>query len=242
MRALPSYCTLQFLCFITCLSQSADIRGVVSDSSTGEGIPFAGVRISLLKKGAAANNRGFYIITNVPPGEHVISASSIGYIPESRKISVQPNSNLTVNFKITPQPLEGAEVEVVEESKRELTERLSSIHILGQKELKLVPVTLQEDIFRSIQILPGIVSTSDVSSQFYVRGGAGDQNLILLDGLRVYNPYHALGIFTVFDSDIISATEVYTGAYPPEFGGRLSSVVNLTTRNGKSTSFSGSRA
>lgn len=239
MRVFTSYFILQLFCFTTCLTQSADIRGIVSDSSTGEGIPFASVRIPLLKKGTSANNRGFYIITNVPPGEHVISASSIGFIPETRKVSIQSNSKLTVNFKIAPQPLEGAEVEVVEESKRELTERLSSIHILGQKEMKLVPVTLQEDVFRSIQILPGIVSTSDVSSQFYVRGGAGDQNLILLDGMRIYNPYHALGIFTVFDSDIISATEVYTGAYPPEYGGRLSSVVNLTTRSGKSTSFSG---
>jgi outer membrane cobalamin receptor len=100
-------------------------------------------------------------------------------------------------------------------------------------------MAVQEDIFRSIRILPGIVSTSDVNSQFYVRGGAGDQNLILLDGMRIYNPYHAFGIFSIFDADIIKTTEVYTGAFPPEFGDRLSSVVNMTTREGRSTAISG---
>ncbi len=124
-------------------------------------------------------------------------------------------------------------------AKRELTEIHTSVHILEQREISAVPVAAQEDIFRSIGILPGIVSTSDVSSQFYVRGGAGDQNLILLDGIRIYNPYHAFGIFSVFDPDIVNTTEVYTGAYPADYGGRLSSVINMTTKDGGTNAVSG---
>jgi hypothetical protein len=103
----------------------------------------------------------------------------------------------------------------------------------------MVPVTVHEDLFRSLLILPGIVSTSDVTSQFYVRGGAGDQNLILLDGMRVYNPYHAFGIFSLFDPEIVKSTEVHLGAFPPGYGGRLSSVVNLISRDGRADRISG---
>jgi hypothetical protein len=144
-----------------------------------------------------------------------------------------------VNFLLPSKPVEFSEVMVTDVAKRELTEIHTSIHVLDQRDIRAVPVTVQEDVFRSIRILPGIVSTSDVNSQFYVRGGAGDQNLILLDGMRIYNPYHAFGIFSIFDSDIIKTTEVYTGAFPPEFGGRLSSVVNMTTKDGKTNSVGG---
>jgi len=120
-----------------------------------------------------------------------------------------------------------------------LKEINTSIHVLDQREMKLVPVTIQEDVFRSIQVLPGIVSTSDVNSHFYVRGGGGDQNLILLDGMKIFNPFHAFGIFSVFDPDIIKTTEVFTGAFPPGYGGRLSSVVNMTTRDGKTAGIGG---
>jgi hypothetical protein len=146
---------------------------------------------------------------------------------------------MIVNFELAVKAVQISEVTVVGGAKREISEIYTSTHILDQHDVQAVPVAVQQDIFRSIGILPGIVSTSDVSSQFYVRGGSGDQNLILLDGMNIYNPYHAFGIFSIFDADIIKSTEVYSGAYPAEFGGRLSSVVNLTTLDGGTTSISG---
>ncbi|HEY5614655.1 MAG TPA: TonB-dependent receptor [Bacteroidota bacterium] len=216
-----------------------DIRGVVSDSTTGEKLPFANVVILNENKGAASNINGFYLIPNVKSGTYQLAASSIGYGREVRTVTLFPGDPVTVNFKLKPQAVEFDEVVVTDRAKRELTEINTSIHVMEQRDIKAVPVTVQEDIFRAIQILPGIVSTSDVNSHFYVRGGSGDQNLILLDGMKIYNPFHAFGIFSIFDSDVIKTTEVYTGAFPPGFGGRLSSVVNMTTREGNSSSFSG---
>lgn len=216
-------------------SQKIDIRGVVTDSTTGERIPFANVILPGMSRGAGTNLQGFYLIANAPAGRYQITASSIGYETRTKTIEVFGAQTLVVNFQLPAKPVEFGEVMVTDVAKRELTEIHTSVHVLEQRDLKAVPVAAMEDVFRSIRILPGIVSTSDVNSQFYVRGGAGDQNLILLDGMKVYNPYHAFGIFSIFDSDIIKTTEVYTGAFPPEFGGRLSSVVNMTSRDGRST-------
>jgi hypothetical protein len=224
---------------IVVTAQGVDIRGVVSDSTTGETIPFAGVTIQGLTRGASSNLQGFYLIPNVYPGRYEIRASSIGYETRTLIVSISGSQPVVVNFQLPSKPVEFSEVMVTDVAKRELTEIHTSIHVLDQRDIRSVPVAVQEDVFRSIRILPGIVSTSDVNSQFYVRGGAGDQNLILLDGMRIYNPYHAFGIFSIFDSDVIKTTEVYTGAFPPEFGGRLSSVVNMTTKDGKSNAIGG---
>jgi len=219
---------------ILLFGQKIDIRGVVSDSATGERIPFANVTLPGMSRGASTNLQGFYLIVNAPPGRYQVSASSIGYETRTKTINVFGGEPIVVNLQLPSKPVEFGEVMVTDVAKRELTEIHTSVHVLEQRDIRAVPMAAMEDVFRSIRILPGIVSTSDVNSQFYVRGGAGDQNLILLDGMRIYNPYHAFGIFSIFDSDIINSTEVYTGAFPPEFGGRLSSVVNMTSRDGGS--------
>lgn len=220
-------------------AQGIDIRGVISDTSTAEKLPFANVVLVGTNKGAASNMNGFYLIPNVQPGEYTLSVSSVGFKKKSMHIFIGLTGPVIINVALSAVALEMAEIVVSETGKRELNEINTSIHVLDQKDIKLVPVTVQEDVFRSIQILPGIVSTSDVNSHFYVRGGSGDQNLILLDGMKIYNPFHAFGIFSIFDSDIIKTTEVYTGAFPPGYGGRLSSVVSMTTRDGKATGISG---
>jgi hypothetical protein len=220
-------------------AQTLDIRGVVTDSTTGERIPFANVTVPGMNRGASTNLQGFFLIANAPQGRYQIKAGSIGYETRVKTIDVFGPQVVVVNFQLPSKPVEFSEVMITDVAKRELTEIHTSVHVMEQRDIRSVPMTAMEDVFRSIRILPGIVSTSDVNSQFYVRGGAGDQNLILLDGMKIYNPYHAFGIFSIFDNDIIKTTEVYTGAFPPEFGGRLSSVVNMTTRDGGSKAFSG---
>lgn len=220
-------------------AQGVDLRGVVADSANGEKLPFANVTIGGLNRGATTNIQGFYLIANIPSGTYEVTASSIGYERQTKTVSVRAGQPVILNFHLASKPVEFSEVLVTDQVKRQLTEINTSVHVLDQKDIRIVPSAVQEDIFRSIQILPGIVSTSDVNSQFYVRGGAGDQNLIVLDGMKIYNPYHAFGVFSIFDSDIIKTTEVYTGAFPPGFGGRLSSVVNMTTRDGKANAISG---
>src|SRR3972149_6187467 len=220
-------------------AQGVDIRGIVTDSTTAEKLPFANIVLLGKIKGGASNINGFYLIPNVLPGEYDITFSSVGYAKKTLRIFVGISGPVVVNAALSSTTVEMAEVVVTETGKRELRKINTSIHILDQKDMRVVPVTVQEDVFRSIQILPGIVSTSDVNSHFYVRGGGGDQNLILLDGMKIYNPFHAFGVFSIFDSDIIKTTEVFTGAFPPGYGGRLSSVVNMSTRDGRSRTVGG---
>lgn len=230
---------LLFLFPLALQAQGVDIRGVVTDSTTAEKLPFANIVLVGTNKGAASNINGFYLIPNVQPGEYTLSVSSVGFEKKRLRIFVGLTGPVVINIALPAIALEMDEIIVTESGKRELKEINTSIHVLDQKDIRIVPVTVQEDVFRSIQILPGIVSTSDVNSHFYVRGGSGDQNLILLDGMKIYNPFHAFGIFSIFDSDIIKTTEVFTGAFPAGYGGRLSSVVSMTTRDGKATGIAG---
>jgi hypothetical protein len=215
--------------------QTGDVRGVVVDSVTGEKIPYASILLVNTPRGVSSNLQGFFLIGGLTEGTYDLAVSSVGYVRQVKRIFVRRENVLNLTFHLAPEAVRMGEVVVTERAKRELKEIQTSVQVLDQQDLKMVPVTAQDDVFRSIAILPGIVSTSDVSAQFYVRGGAGDQNLILLDGMRIYNPYHALGIFSIFDPDLVQTTEVYTGAFPPGFGGRLSSVVNLSTRDGRTS-------
>lgn len=229
-----------FLFFPSILfAQGIDIRGTVTDSTNGQRLPFVNVVLLTTTKGAATNINGFYLIPNVQPGKYEIAVSAVGYRRKVQSIEVTSGAPMNLNIRLSPILFELEEVLVTEKAKPELSEISTSVHVLEARDLKMVPSAVQQDIFRSIQILPGITSTSDVSSQFYVRGGAADQNLILLDGMRIYNPYHAFGLFSMFDPDIISTTEVYTGAFPPEYGGRLSSVVSLLTKDGNKSNIAG---
>ncbi len=245
MTPSSRHTTIRFFILTLCLAcvpyvlhaQLADVRGLVTDSTSGERIPFATVIIQNTTLGTSTNLAGFFLIPSVPPGTYEISASSIGYRRKLQTITVHSGQTLQLTIALAEEAVAMSEVVITERSKRELREIQTSVQVLDQRDLKMVPVTVQEDVFRSIQVLPGIVSTSDVSSQFYVRGGAGDQNLIMIDGMRIYSPYHALGIFSIFDSDIIQTSEIYTGAFPPGYGGRLSSVVNLISKDGRKTGY-----
>jgi hypothetical protein len=214
-------------------AQGVDIRGVVTDSLTNQRIPYANIVIVGHERGTAANRDGVYLLTNIPLGEYEVAASAVGYRRQTRPVVVQGTAPIDLNFQLAAEAVKLGEVTVTGTQKSELQEITTSIHILDKSDLHMVPVTGQSDFLHLLQILPGIVSTSDASSKFFVRGGAGDQNLFLVDGMKIYNPFHALGIFSVFDPDIVNTVEVYTGAPPPGYGGRLSSVVDIATRDGR---------
>jgi outer membrane cobalamin receptor len=218
---------------------SADIRGLVSDSATGERVVGANVMIAGTNRGAATNVSGFYLVTDVPAGAHTILVSAVGYERRSLPVTVTGNTPLVVNIKLSPRVIQTGEVVVRSDEMSKLTERSASVHVVTPREMQSLPSIAQSDLLRSLQMLPGITSTSDVSTKFFVRGGAGDQNLILLDGMKIYNPYHAFGVFSILDPDIVRTTEVYTGAFPAGYGGRLSSVVNVTTKDGNLSKVSG---
>jgi hypothetical protein len=239
-RLLATCAICLIVCSTSLLSQTIDVYGVVTDSLTKQRIPFTNISVVGTLRGAAANNLGFYLIPKLPPGTYEISASSIGYVKGVRTVVVRDGKSVELNFQLTPIPVQSEEVLVTAPRKRmEIETKTTSVHVLERQDLKQVPVAGQQDLLQSLKILPGIVSTSDVSSRFYVRGGAGDQNLFMFDGIRIYYPFHALGIYSVFSPEVVDNVEVYTGAFPPGFGGKLSSVVNITARDGRADRLAG---
>ena len=190
-------------------------------------------------KGATTNDIGFYIITSVSPGDYDVIVSAVGYERKILRVQVRGGEPLTLNVKLAVRLIQTGEVVVQSEGISGLAEKSASVHVMRPQELQTIPAVAQNDLLRSIQMLPGITSTSDVSAKFFVRGGAGDQNLILLDGMKIYNPFHAFGLFSILDPDIVKAAEIYTGAFPAGYGDRLSSVVNVTTKEGNLSRVSG---
>ncbi len=239
-RLLAVFALFLIACSDLLHAQTTDVYGVVIDSLTKQRIPFTNISVVGTLRGAAANNLGFYLIPKLPPGTYEISASSIGYIKGVKTVVVREGKSVELNFELSPIPIQSEEVLVTAPRRRlEIETKTTSVHVLERQDLKQVPVAGQQDLLQSLKILPGIVSTSDVSSRFYVRGGAGDQNLFMFDGIRIYYPFHALGIYSVFSPEVVDNVEVYTGAFPPGFGGKLSSVVNITARDGRADRLAG---
>jgi len=231
-------CTALFLGVCTLASaQNAVLKGYVRDQLTGERIPYANVVLVGTPSGTAANDVGFFLI-DVPPGRYSLRVSAVGYSVKDSTIHIDAVRAFEVNIVLTPVAIETEEVVVDAHLRLETTTDQPSVHFLERTELTAVPVASQPDVLQSLGILPGVVSTSDVSSKFYVRGGAGDQNLILLDGIKIFNPFHALGLYSVFDPDIVRHVRIHTGAFGVEYGGRLSSVINIQSRTGREDRFS----
>ncbi len=220
-------------------SEGIDVRGTVVDSSNGERLTGASVTIEGLGKGALTNLQGFYLILNVPPGTYRISASAVGYSQVVRLLPVGGQGPVIADFVLATRLIEVEGVTIESVGMDEQPERSASIHVISPLDLKSLPPTLQQDVFRSVALLPGVTSTSDVSARFYVRGGAADQNLILLDGMKLFNPFHAFGSLSTFDPEIVKSVEVYSGAFPAGYGGRLSSVLNVTSRDGNRSRIAG---
>jgi hypothetical protein len=218
-------------------SGRVDIRGIVTDSTNGERLPGVNVRVEGTGRGWVTNVNGFYLIAAVPRGRHTVTASAVGYWSRGLTVDVEGSEPISLNIVLVPRVIESSEVMIEGEREEEAVQRSASIHIVTPHDLQQVPSAAQADLFRTMELLPGISSTSDVNSKFYVRGGAGDQNLVLLDGMKLFNPFHAYGSFGVLDPQIIKSAEIYTGAFPANYGDRLSSVVNVTTRDGNRSNF-----
>ena len=220
-------------------SGGVDIRGIVTDSTNGERLPGVNVMVEGTGRGWVTNVNGFYLIAAVPHGRHTVTGGAVGYRRRTLTVDVAGTEPITLNILLVPRVIESTEVTIEGEREEEAVRASASIHIVTPHDLQHVPSAAQSDLFRAMELLPGISSTSDVNSKFFVRGGAGDQNLVLLDGMKLFNPFHAYGSFGVLDPQIIKSAEVYTGAFPANYGDRLSSVVNVTTRDGNRSALAG---
>jgi hypothetical protein len=218
---------------------TGDVKGIVKDSSTGESIPYASIRITNSILGINTNVNGTFILKGIPAGLQEIQATSVGYKKVSKLVNITGGEISTIIFILSPEPIEMQTVTKSVNRIKEAYETNISINSISKDELDLIPATLEKDVFRALKIISGISTTGDISNQFYVRGGGGDQNLILFDNMIIYNPFHALGLFGIFNSDAIKVSEVMTGGFGAEYGGKLSSVINIISRDGNRNHFNG---
>ena len=215
------------------------ISGRITDKSTGEDLIGASVVLEPGLKGTVTNNYGFYSIS-APGGDYRIRFSYIGYGTIEKDISLRRNIDLDIELSLTSIELNEVVISALR-TDRNITAAEMSVDRLDIKQVDLLPVLLGEkDILKTLQLLPGISTASEGSTGFNVRGGSIDQNLILLDEASVYSASHLAGFFSVFNSDIIKDITVYKGGIPSLYGGRASSVVDITMNNGNSKNFAGS--
>lgn len=224
--------SLLFFIHSTSAQQHFTLSGYITDAKTGENLIGATVFIKELpRQGSTTNSYGYYSIT-VPDGNYQISVQYMGYATKNQQVKL--NESQKIDFQLSEQANELKEVVVSSLRKNEnITKLEMGAQKLDTKDLKNIPVLFGEkDVLKTIQLLPGIKSAGEGSSGFNVRGGASDQNLILLDEATVYNASHLMGFFSVFNSDAIKDISVYKGNEPAEYGGRLSSVLDIKMNDG----------
>lgn len=219
-------------------AQPAAVSGTVRDAETGETLIQAAVLAEGLGAGAVTNAQGFYALAGLPAAEVTLVASFVGYETARRALTLAPGERRTVDFALEPAALEGGEVVVEAEAPLE-EEKAVGVQQVPIRLIQQIPSAVENDLFRALQLLPGVKAASDFSSKLYIRGGSPDQTLILLDETTVYNPSHFFGFFSTFNTDAIKDVRVYKGGYPAEYGGRLGSVVDVYNRDGNRNALDG---
>lgn len=247
IKALISTVSSQvyFLLVLAALLQPANalaqvkyvVSGTIKDARTGETL--IGATITTLatnQKGVTSNDFGFYSIT-LPEGDHTLQISYVGYKTITQKISLHQNLVLDQSLG-TDVVLNEVVIKDVSGANDHISNPQMGLNKLDVNLMNNVPVLLGEkDILKTIQLLPGVKSTGDANTGYYVRGGGADQNLILLDGAQVYNATHLFGFFSIFNSDAIKDVSLYKGGMPASYGGRLSSVLDVKMDEGNNQDY-----
>ena len=213
------------------------VSGTIKDASNGETVFGASVFLQGTTIGTVSNEYGFFSIT-APKGTYTLTISYLGYANLSREIDLSTNQKLDIEITAVSTELDEVVVTAEESERVNIRSPQMSVSKIKVETIKQIPVVLGEvDIIKSIQLLPGVVKNGEGSSGFHVRGGAVDQNLVLLDEAIIYNTSHLLGFFSVFNADAIKDIKLYKGGIPARFGGRVSSVLDVRQKDGNSKEF-----
>ena len=225
------------------LGQTATVRGFVQDDSNGEAL--FGVNVILTGadgsvSGAATDNEGFYIVRQLEPGTYQLRATYIGFDPYEETIVLGAGEILTKNFAIAQDENVLDELVVEEEREGGAVNVNAGLQTIRPQDIDLIPSPdVSADLVNYLTTLPGVVASGDRGGQLFIRGGEPTQNLVQIDGMLLYQPFHIVGFYSAFPADIIKVSDVYAGGYGSKFGGRLSSVIDISTRNGNNRHFAG---
>jgi hypothetical protein len=218
---------------------TGEVRGFAYDKESGEPIIYTNVFIRELMIGKATDLNGFFAISKIVPGDYTLQCYSLGYDTASVKIRIEGGKIATHNLYLRKMSQSLQEVSITAEKQKAQNEVKISNITISQKDLKQLPSFGGEpDLVQYLQILPGVVFSGDQGGQLYIRGGPPVQNKVLLDGMIIYNPFHSIGLFSVFDADIIRSADVFAGGFNSQYGGRIGAVIDVTTREGNKKRFS----
>jgi hypothetical protein len=220
--------------------QEAVIRGNIYDKTTGDPIIFGSVYLKGADKGTTTNENGFFIFSGLPEGKYTIVANYLGYDSVNVNVNLRKGEIEYVRLTMESSGIELTTVDVSAARQASRTEVQISTQRVSQQEIQSLPSTGGEaDIAQYLPVLPGIVFTGDQGGRLYIRGGAPVQNKILLDGMTIYNPFHSIGLFSVFETELIKNVEVQSAGFSAEYGGRVSAIVDIDTRVGNKKRFGG---
>ena len=235
---LSLFCALAFP--LSAIAQTGTVKGFVYEQSTGEPSIFTPVSIVGAPFSATTDVQGYFSITKVPPGKYTLRIVYLGFDTLAKEIEVKAGQIVTEKLFLKKGAIEMRAVEVTREKQEaEGTSRVS-VQRLTPMAIERVPaIGGQADLAQALQTMPGFVFTGDQGGQLYIRGGSPIMNKVLMDGMVLYNPFHSIGLFSVFDNDIMRNADIYTGGFNAEYGGRVSSVMDITTRDGNKQRFAG---
>ena len=225
-------------------AQPALIRGFVSDATDGQAIELVNVVLrgsNNRLRGAATNKDGLYLIPRIAPGKYSIEATFVGYQAYRDSIVFAPAEALTLNIALSPSDEELDEILVETERTAGIARVTAGQQTIRPADIELVPTPdVAGDLASYLTTLPGVIVTGDRGGQLFIRGGEPTQNLVQLDGILLYQPFHVVGFYSSFPSDVLARSDIYAGGYGSKFGERISSVLDIAAREGNKQRFTGS--
>lgn len=231
---LKTYLPLALILLATAaFAQTGTIRGNIYDKKTGEPIMFGSVSIEGTSLGTTTDLEGFFSLSEIPAGAQILVATFVGYEELKKEFQVKANEINTVQLFMESGAIQLKQVDVSGQREQARTETQVSKVTITPKQVKSMPsIGGQADLAQYLPVLPGVIFSGDQGGQLYIRGGSPVQNMVLLDGMVVYNPFHSIGFYSVFETEAIRNVDVYTGGFGAEYGGRASAVLDIKTREG----------
>ncbi|HAB53682.1 MAG: hypothetical protein A2315_08905 [Ignavibacteria bacterium RIFOXYB2_FULL_35_12] len=215
-------------------AQTGSVKGKVTDGTAS--IPSVNILIVGENMGTVSNINGHYLLSSIPIGEYELRFSIVGYETQFFNVTVLPNKTVELDVKLNSKMIELGEVQVTGLKQQELSDTRTSLIDLNPRSAKILPGA-SEDVLRTLQSLPGVLSANDFSSQLIVRGSGPDQNLIIMDNVEIFNPYRLYGVISMFNPDAVSDINLISGGFPAKYGDRLSAVLDVTNREGDSKKY-----
>ena len=229
-----------FFTSIVAVAQDNSIKGFVYEEATGEPMMFTNVYLKGTTFGGSTNENGYFNINRIPDGHYTLLITSVGYDTISESFSLSKGQSISRKYFLKETSKQLETVTITADKIEARSETKTSVITVTPKTITKIPsVGGQADFAQYLQVVPGVIFTGDQGGQLYIRGGTPIQNRVLLDGMTIYNPFHAIGLFSVFDTDILQEADIFTAGFQAEYGGRTSSVMDVRTRNGNKKRFGG---